>query len=1164
MPTATTTNATDDARRWAARPVRARLIRAAIFLAPILVSIAFVYVASRLVPPPNGDLLDLVLWWLAITALATGVLAATDRLTRRLLPIVALYKLSLIFPDRVPSRFEVALRTGTAADLETELAAVRAADTPQGAAERLLALVAHLDAHDALTSGHSDRVRAYSRMIAEEMGLPSEDVDKLNWAALLHDVGKLEVPAEVLQKQDELNEAEFALLREHPERGMAIAGPLVAWLGEWADAIGDHHEWWDGGGYPRGLTGEDISPAGRIVAVADVFDVITSTRAYKEANDPAAGREEIARCAGSQFDPKVVRAFLGVSLGSLRLAMGPLSWLAQIPVLGPAPATPVVTTVANAAVAVATTTTLGLVPHPDVAIEPPIEIIPAAAAQVSQPEVVTPAAPEPASPRAGGLSRSVLEDNVLVVPRDEFSRLPGTESVALAAAPGAGSARVDDASTLIYRPPRDFNGRTSLAYKVCWRGDGCATEVLRITVLPANDAPVAADDTATVLKGATAFLDVLANDADLDGDDLVVAAVGQPSAGTATSNGGGILWTPPKGFTGEATVGYTAADGGGLDAAAKVRLTVTDVNAPPVFTAGPDQTVAEDAGPQAVSGWAGDIAPGAVGESDQTVRFALTADNPALFSARPAVAPNGTLTYTPAPDANGQTTVTVEAVDDGGTDGGGDDRSAPQTFTITVAPVNDPPTFRPGDDQTVGEDSGARSVAGWATEMSPGPQNEADQAVEFVTSNDTPALFAVAPAIDPTGRLSFTPATDANGEALVTVVARDTGGARSAGRAFTIAVTAENDAPDARDDEVTVDEDEAGGVTFNVLANDRDAESGSLSVAAIDTSGIVEGTLTANGGGSYTYEPAPDDNGSESFAYTVRDGDGGSDTATVTITIVAQPDDPVAAAESYLLTRDEVLSVAAPGLLANDSDVDGNVLSVQTTPASGPANGSVTLGADGAFTYTPDRFYTGPDTFTYRVTDGTGRADEAVVSLTIAPPAPGITTLYLQPTGASADDWDLLTTRAPNVIPVPDHDGDGQPGLAITASDGAEGNTDPLEFQLWSYDVPAPIRLDGPVRLRLWSTVADFEEDEASHPYLYLYDCDALGANCSLIAQNDLYVAGWNGGVEGWVFRIVPIGNVTRNIDAGRTLRVRLLNAQEDLWVALTQTRGTALVITTG
>ncbi len=116
--------------------------------------------------------------------------------------------------------------------------------------------------------------------------------------------------------------------------------PLRGWLGDAIDAVSQHHERWDGRGYPYRLTGEEITLAARIIAVADVFDVITAKRSYKEALPPEFARKEIARCAGTQFDPAVVRAFLSISLGRLKWAGGPIAWLAQLPVLASIPMIP--------------------------------------------------------------------------------------------------------------------------------------------------------------------------------------------------------------------------------------------------------------------------------------------------------------------------------------------------------------------------------------------------------------------------------------------------------------------------------------------------------------------------------------------------------------------------------------------------------------------------------------------------------------------------------------------------------------------------------------------------------------------------------------------------------------------------------------------------------
>jgi len=294
-------------------------------------------------------------WWLGLSGAATLVLVAVGRITRRLLPLAALLRLSLVFPDGAPSRFSTALQSGTVKTLEQRLAEARqdnAGVTTTVAAHRLLVLVAALESHDSLTRGHSERVRAYAQMIGQELRLQPHELDLLNWAALLHDVGKLEIPTEILTKKGRPTETEWAAIRRHPELGEKLVTPLRDWLGEWSDAVGYHHERWDGGGYPRGVAGADIPLAGRIVAVADAFDVITSSRSYKQASGPSAARGEMARCAGAQFDPEIVRALLAISLGRHRFATGPLAWLADAAILARIPLLSTTGTVA-AAVAVA-------------------------------------------------------------------------------------------------------------------------------------------------------------------------------------------------------------------------------------------------------------------------------------------------------------------------------------------------------------------------------------------------------------------------------------------------------------------------------------------------------------------------------------------------------------------------------------------------------------------------------------------------------------------------------------------------------------------------------------------------------------------------------------------------------------------------------------------
>jgi hypothetical protein len=138
----------------------------------------------------------------------------------------------------------------------------------------------------------------------------------------------------VLNKRGELDGRERTAVRRHPVHGEELAQPLAAWLGEWIHAIGDHHEKYDGTGYPTGRAGNEISLGGRIVSVTDSFETMTAVRSYNRPKGPREAREELTRCAGTHFDPSVVRAFLGISLGRLRWTAGIAAFLAQLPILG--------------------------------------------------------------------------------------------------------------------------------------------------------------------------------------------------------------------------------------------------------------------------------------------------------------------------------------------------------------------------------------------------------------------------------------------------------------------------------------------------------------------------------------------------------------------------------------------------------------------------------------------------------------------------------------------------------------------------------------------------------------------------------------------------------------------------------------------------------------
>jgi hypothetical protein len=1387
--------ADEKTRRWTARPIHAGLIRAFVFLVPIAGSVLFLYLAGRLVPAPTSSLWLFISWWVVMSAGATLVLVGIDRVARRLLPLAALYKLSLVFPDAAPSRFRTAMRSNTVETLERRVARAKAENdrgTPVEAAERLLTLVAELDAHDRLTRGHAERVRAYSQLIAREMRLAPEELELLNWAALLHDIGKLNVPSEILTKDGRPTDAEWSILRQHPEAGMSLVTPLHGWLGEWSAAVVQHHERWDGKGYPTGLAADRIALAARIVAVADVFDVITSARSYKDASGSAAARDEIARCGGTQFDPRVVRAFLNVSLGRLRFVMGPLSWLAHAPLLGRLPLTPAIGTAAASLATVTAAVTTG------VAGPPPS---PSFAATL-------PAAPVEKSTRSPVLRRVTQEDESTLIAVEEAGNGARVTLLQVLGQPEMGRVRVTKNRKLVYAPPPNYNGDVSVVYRACWSGRSCRPGVIEITVEPVNDSPIARDDTASTRRGAQVAVDALANDSDPDDDRLSIRSVTDPrKLGRARIKGDRILWRPRAAFVGKATLVYTATDGHGgtgrasvtirvrrsatapparpdaggppptatptsppdqpLDPVAppranqneapravadrvsvpeggttivhalandrdpdgdpisivsvgtpergtakrvgdriqfsapsdfigevsfpysiadpsgasdqaRISVSVLLVNAPPSFTAGPDQVVLEDAGAQRVPGWARDVDAGSTRETGQTVSFLVGSDRPELFSAQPEVSPNGSLTYRPAPNANGVATVTVRARDDGGTANGGRDTGAREVFTITVRPVNDPPSFVPGADQTVPEDAGAKDVAGWArsidpgapnesgqrvsfvvtngrrglftgggqprvadngtlsftpaanangsttvtvrakdnggtanggddsgpvrtftitvgpvndppsfragpdvtvledagsqsqgawaTDISAGPSDESGQQVSFVVSSDNTSLFSAQPAVAPNGTLSYTPAPNATGTASVSVRAQDDGGGTdtSAPQTFTITITPVNDPPIANPDSVTVAEDDPAGVTFNVLANDTDVDAGDvLSVSSYDGSTISNGTLTHVGGGSFNYIPDPGFSGTETFSYVAADTSGATGSSTVTITVTDAPDSPVAGDDAYVTPQDTPLSIAAPGVLSNDVDPDGDVLTVQTSPVSGPANGAVLLSSDGSFTYTPNSGFTGADSFTYRVEDGTGGSADGIVTITVNS-ATTTQLLYLWGSGSSPDLWSMKGNPPPAATPVPDYDGDLKPGLTIKASDGDENNSDPAEWQEWEDTGASSLSLNGPVTLQLWSTIDLLALGREGQAHVYLYDCAASGGGCVKIAENSVYASNWNGLIPDWVYHEVAVGSVTRTLPASRRLHVRLLFEYNDLWVAMTSAYPTALAVTIG
>jgi putative nucleotidyltransferase with HDIG domain len=175
----------------------------------------------------------------------------------------------------------------------------------------LEALISALDAREHETLRHSKRVSEYTLLLARNLGIPKSELVDIARGSLLHDIGKIGISDNILLKPSKLNPEEWVEIRKHPDIGSAIL-KRIDFLEGAAELVLQHHERFDGTGYPRGLKGDDILLGARVFALVDTFDAMTSDRPYRKALSYEAAREEIARCSGKQFDPRLADCFLEV------------------------------------------------------------------------------------------------------------------------------------------------------------------------------------------------------------------------------------------------------------------------------------------------------------------------------------------------------------------------------------------------------------------------------------------------------------------------------------------------------------------------------------------------------------------------------------------------------------------------------------------------------------------------------------------------------------------------------------------------------------------------------------------------------------------------------------------------------------------------------------
>ena len=607
----------------------------------------------------------------------------------------------------------------------------------------------------------------------------------------------------------------------------------------------------------------------------------------------------------------------------------------------------------------------------------------------------------------------------------------------------------------------------------------------------------AADTYNTLLEdtpfSVTAASGVLANDTDADTPHASLTAVlvsGPAHASSFALNpDGSFNYTPAANYNGSDSFSYKANDGSLDSNTVTVSLSITPVNDVPSYTSGAAVSVNEDSGAYNAA-WATAISAGPADEAGQALNFIISNNNNALFSVQPSLSPSGVLTFTPAPNANGVANVSVQLHDNGGTANGGVDTTAVVPFTITVVAVDDAPSNAVPGAQSIAEDTTFTFTGGNAITVNDIDANGGNLTVTLSAVNGTLTLGSTAgltvsgngtSSVQATGTIAslnaglagtvYAPNPNYSGADTVTVSTNDNGNTGSGGPltttspiAFTI--TGVNDAPAiTRPATATTNEDTpftfSGGNLISIA--DVDAASGSLSLTLSATNGTLtlSGTtgLTVSGNGTASitasgnlvdlnnalnglvYAPSLDYNGSDTLNIGINDngntGSGGplTDAKSVAITVNAVNDAPVAVADGYSVNEDTPLNVlAASGVLANDTDVDTAHASLTAVLNVGPSNAaSFTLNADGSFSYTPNTNFSGSDSFTYHVNDGS--LDSNVVTVTITVNAVNDAPVITRPANASTNEDTLLNFAAG--ISIADVDAaSGSLSLTLSVSNG--------------------------------------------------------------------------------------------------------------------------------
>ncbi len=528
---------------------------------------------------------------------------------------------------------------------------------------------------------------------------------------------------------------------------------------------------------------------------------------------------------------------------------------------------------------------------------------------------------------------------------------------------------------------------------------------------------VKTDTTLTTVKGVD---DLLLNDNDPDGSALTVltTAVSGPSNGNLTLNADGtFVYTPDTKFTGEDEFEYQVMNTDGDTATATVRITVSDNTAPAAVD--DNYTVDEDAVLSITDASEGLLANDSDADGDTLTVNTTPVSDP--DNGMLTLNADGTFTYTPNANFNGTDSFEYEVTD-------GDGGVATAMVTIAVSPVADAPTAV-DDSYSVALDTVLTVEAGTNGLLDNDSDADGDSLSVNTTVVEGPEHGSVT--LNADGSFEYTPETGFAGTDTFVYELIDATGMTSQGT-VTIVVGATNNVPNAVDDSYTMDEDGTLTVadTNGLLMNDNDKDGDTLSVVTTPTMDPANGMVTLNADGSFVYTPNANFHGTDTFEYEVVDGAGGSDTATVTITISAVNDNPTLMDDTYQVTPGTTLNVdAAQGVLANDTDVDGDTLKVNTTLTVEPVNGTVTMMDTGAFEYVPNASFVGTDSFTYEVTDGNGGLSTASVEINVNTPPVAVDDAY-----TIDEDVSLTVEAGTSDLLSNDSDPDGDDLVVLTTA----------------------------------------------------------------------------------------------------------------------------------